>query len=137
MSEKPRDDGSRMPTTAVTATAAGILALEGVGLAALTVWQVVAAVSGDRASLSGSFALIVLTAIGAICVIAFAAAVLVGRSWGRSGGIVTQLLVIAVAVGAATGAYAHPLLGLALALPAIAALVLLFLTARGAASAQR
>lgn len=137
MSERSRDDGSRMPTTAVTATAAGILALEGVGLAALTVWQVVAAVSGDRASLSGSFALIVLTAIGAICVIAFAAAVLVGRSWGRSGGIVTQLLVIAVAVGAATGAYAHPLLGLALALPAIAALVLLFLTARGAASAQR
>ena len=47
-----------------------------------------------------------LTAVGAAAVLAFAVAIWRGQSWGRSGGIVTQLLILAVALGAVTGAYA-------------------------------
>ncbi len=39
---------------------------------------------------------------------AFAVGIWRGWSWGRSGGIVTQLLIIAVAIGAMTGACAEP-----------------------------
>src|SRR5690349_12129126 len=95
--------------------AAVLVGLEGLGLVALTAWQVVAVVSGDTSSLDSSLALLVLSAIGAAAVLAFAIAVWRGRSWGRSGSIVTQLLILAVALGAATGAYAEPQVALALA----------------------
>ena len=75
-----------------------------------------------------------LTAVGAAAVAAFAVALWRGRSWGRSGSIVVQLLILAVALGAATGAYAEPIVGLALAAPAVVALILLILGARRAAS---
>jgi len=129
------DGGDRMPdgTTGVARGAAALVGLEGLGLAALAAWQVVALVGGDSESAVSAIALIVLTIVGAAVVVAFAAAVLRGRSWGRSGAIVTQLLILAVALGAATGQYAHPLVGLVLAVPAVAALVLLFLAARRAA----
>lgn len=54
---------------------------------------------------------------------------------GPLGGIVTQVLILAVALGAATGAYAHPLIGLALAVPALVTFVLLVLAARAAGRA--
>ncbi|MET0734398.1 MAG: histidine kinase [Microbacterium sp.] len=115
---------------------AGLLVgLEGIGLIALTIWQVVALVAGDTAALDSGLALIVLTAIGAAIVLAFAVAILRGMSWGRSGGIVVQVLIVAVAIGAATGAYAHPVAALALAAPAALTLALLVLTAREAGRA--
>ena len=55
-------------------------------------------VTGDTDDAVSSIALIVLTAIGAVALAAFALAVWRGHSWGRSGGIVSQLLVIAVAL---------------------------------------
>lgn len=124
-----------MPAHTATRLAALLVGLEGLGLAALTVWQIVALVSGDTASPESAIALIVLTAIGAAVVLAFAGAVARGRSWGRSGGIVTQVLIVAVAIGAATGAYAQPLTGLAIAVPAVLAFVLLVISARDAARA--
>ncbi len=78
-----------------------------------------------------------LTLVGAVAVLAFAVAIWRGRSWGRSGGIVTQVLILAVALGAATGAYAHPSTALILAVPAVAALVLLVLAARAAGRDER
>ncbi|MFT4228978.1 MAG: histidine kinase [Microbacterium sp.] len=107
--------------------------MEGVGLLALAGWQAVALAGGDTESAISSVALLVLTVVGAVSVLAFAAAVARGRSWGRSGGVVTQLLLLAVALGAATGQYAHPLVGLALAVPAAVCLVLLMAAARRAA----
>ena len=121
-----------MRTTVLGRVAAVLVALEGVGIAALVVWQVAAVAAGDTDSLESAIALIVLTAVGAAAVIAFGVAVWRGRSWGRSGGIVTQVLILAVALGAATGAYAEPATALGLAVPAVVVLVLLVLAVRDA-----
>lgn len=119
-----------MSTNSAARVAAFIVGAEGIGIAALVVSQVLALFSGDVEALETAIALIVLTAVGAAAVLAFAVAVARGLSWGRSGAIVTQLLILAVALGAATGAYAHPLIGAVLAVPAVAGLVFLFLAAR-------
>ncbi len=116
----------------VARAAAIVVGLEGLALAALVGWQVVAVVTGDTDSLASALALTVLTGVSAAAVIAFAVAIWRGRSWGRSGGIVTQVLIIAVAIGAATGAYGHPSTALILAIPALVALVLLVLAVRDA-----
>lgn len=126
-----------MRTNPFGRVAAVLVALEGLGLVALTVWQVVAVVGGDTSSLDSSVALLVLSAIGAAAVLAFAVAVWRGRSWGRSGAIVTQLLILAVALGAATGAYAEPQVALAIAAPAVVAFVLLLLAVREAGREPR
>lgn len=119
--------------TSVSGTFAAVLvALEGLGLVALVAWQIAALAGGDTGSIESAIALIVLTFIGAAAVLAFAVAIRRGQSWGRSGGIVTQLLILAVALGAATGAFAVPSLALALAAPALIALVLLVLAVRDA-----
>lgn len=112
--------------------AAVLLGLEGLAIAGLAVWQIVALAAGDTGAIETAIALVVLTAIGAAAVIAFAGATWRGLSWGRSGGIVTQLLILAVALGAVTGAYADAGTGLILALPAIATLVLLVIAVRAA-----
>lgn len=112
--------------------AAALLALEALGLLALASWQVVALAGADTTDPVSAIALIVLTAVGAVAVGAFAAATWSGRSWGRSGGIVTQLLIIAVAVGALGGTRPQVAFAAALALPAVVGLVLLFLAARDA-----
>ncbi|MET0830602.1 MAG: histidine kinase [Microbacterium sp.] len=112
--------------------AAVLLVLEGLAIIALVVWQVWALIAGDTGSLESALALVVLTAIGAVAVIAFAVATWRELSWGRSGGIVTQLLILAVALGAVTGAYAEATTGLALAVPAVVTLVLLVIEVRAA-----
>lgn len=117
--------------------AAVLLGAEAVGILALAGWELVALVSHDTADPVSAVALIVLTVIGAVAVAAFAAAVWAGRSWGRSGGIVTQLLILAVALGAVTGSYPQPGTAAALAIPAIIVFVLLVLAAREAQRAER
>lgn len=112
--------------------AAALIALEAVGLLALAGWQVVALSGADTMSPASAVALIVLTVLGAVAVGAFAGATWSDRSWGRSGGVVTQLLILAVAVGAVTGPYPHAGTALGLGLPALAGLVLLVLAAREA-----
>ncbi len=112
--------------------AAALLALEGIGIIGLAVWEAIALISGDNASIVSAVALIVLTAAGAALVVAFALAVWRGQSWGRSGGIVTQLLILAVALGAATGIYGDGTTALVIAVPALVALVLLVVAVRDA-----
>jgi hypothetical protein len=113
-----------MSTAALSRIAAIIVLLEGAGLAVLTGWQAVAIVSGDTDSLTSALALVVLSAIVTVAVLAFGVAIWRGQSWGRSGAIVVQLMILAVAIGALTGAFAHPLIAVALAVPALVALVL-------------
>ena len=119
-----------MQTNVAGRAAAIIVGLEATGLAVVVVREIVALTAGDAASAPSAIALLVLTAVGAGAVAAFSVAVWRGWSWGRSGSIVVQLLILAVALGAATGAYADPLIGLLLAIPAVAALILLFVAAR-------
>ncbi len=113
--------------------AAALVALEGIGLVFLAGWQVAAIVGGDTGSLTTALALLVLTVVGAAIVLAFAGATWRCVSWGRSGGVVTQLLVLAVALGAATGAYAQPAAALLLAAPALVTLIALIWASRTAA----
>lgn len=126
-----------MRTNRIGRIAAILVGLEGLGLVALAVWQIVAIVAGDTASIDSALALIVLTAVGAAAVIAFAVAIWRGRSWGRSGAVVAQLLILAVALGAATGAYAEPAAALVIAAPAVVTLVLLVLAVREAGRESR
>lgn len=127
-----------IPTPAPIERFAGALvAIEALGVAALVGWQVVALAAGDTVSLSSAIALVVLTAIAAVAVGAFAFAVFRGESWGRSGGIVVQLLLLAVALGAVTGTFADPGVALVLAAPAVVGLVMLVLAVRAAAARVR
>ncbi|MFT4214783.1 MAG: histidine kinase [Microbacterium sp.] len=113
--------------------AALIVGLEAFALFVVTGWEIVALVGGDTDDAVSSIALIVLTAVGAVALAAFAGAVRRGHSWGRSGGVVAQLLLLAVAFGAGTGDSPRPLTALLLAVPAVLALVALILAARRAA----
>ena len=122
-----------MRTTVAERQAAGILVLEAVALIVLAGWEVTALVSGDTDDVGSSVALLVLTAIGATALVVFAVAVARGGSWGRSGGIVAQLLLLAVAFGAFTGPTSAPVIGIALAVPALVGLGLLIGAARAAA----
>ena len=126
-----------MRTNTAAKAAAVLVGLEGGALIALAVWQTMAIASGDTAALDSAIALLVLTVVGIVTVVAFAVAIWRGRSWGRSGAIVTQVLILAVALGAATGAYAHPSTALILAVPALVTLVLLIIAVRDAGREER
>ena len=102
-------------------------------LIVLTGWQIVEMIAGELTSLTTSIALVVLTLIGAVGVAAFAIAVWTGRSWGRSGGIVTQVLIAAIAIGSVQGGAGHWGIALALAAPAVVTFAALIVSARGAA----
>ncbi len=115
--------------------AAVALVAEAGGIAALVGWEIVALVSADTTSIVNSLALIVLTAIAAVALVAFAVAVWRDRSWGRSGGIVAQLLILAVALGAATGP--APNASLAILLAAIGAVGLIVLIGAARAAGRR
>lgn len=112
--------------------AAVFLALESAALAALAAWQVVALFGGDTTSIASALALLAVTVIAAAAVAAFSSATARGRSWGRSGGIVVQVLTLAVALGALTGAEANPVVAAAIAAPALVTGVLLVLAVRAA-----
>ncbi|MFG6502747.1 histidine kinase [Microbacterium sp. P05] len=117
----------------VRALAALVLGLEAVGLLALVAFQLSAVVSGDTTDPATAWALIVMTLLAAAALFAFGAATVRDVSWGRSGGIVIQVLILAIALGALTGVGADPLVAGAIALPGVIGGVLLVLAVRDAA----
>ena len=126
-----------MSTSVPDRLSAVLLGLEALALLVVAGWEIVALVGGDTADVTSSIALVVLTAVGAAAVAAFGVATVRGRSWGRSGGIVTQLLMLAVALGAVTGSAPAYGFALAVALPAVVGLVLLFTAVRRAGGGSR
>lgn len=126
-----------MRTTGVERIAAAWLALEALGILLLAGWELLALVTDDTDSVASSIALLALTVIGAAAVIGFAAAVWRGGSWGRSGGVVVQLLVLSIAIGSVTGPGADAALAAVLSAPAVIGLVLLILAARAAGRRSR
>ncbi|MDL9980378.1 histidine kinase [Microbacterium candidum] len=126
-----------MPTSPLARVAAAVVGVEAIGVLALAGWQIVALAGGDTDSAVSAIALIVLTVLGGAAVGAFALGIWNGWSWGRSGGIVTQLLIIAVAIGALTGGDAQPLIALGLGIPALVVLGLLIVVARRAAADKK
>lgn len=76
--------------------AAAVLAVEAVAILVVSLLELFALGSGDAASLPSALALIVLTMLGAIALAAFSWGTLRRASWARSGGIVFQVLGIAL-----------------------------------------
>lgn len=112
--------------------AAVLLALESAALFVLAGWELVALIGGDTTSVESSIALLVLTALGAVALAAFAVGVLRGHSRSRAGGIVAQVLLASVAIGSLTGPDARPGIALALAVPAVLGFILLVMATRHA-----
>lgn len=64
-----------MVRSMIAARAAGVIVLlEGAGIGALAVWEIVAVITGDTAALDSAIALIVLTLAGAAIVAVFGVA---------------------------------------------------------------
>ncbi|WP_314096143.1 hypothetical protein [Microbacterium foliorum] len=82
--------------------AAAVLAAEGAALLVFALIELVGLGAGDASSLPTALALIVLTLIGAGALIAFAIGTRAGHSWARSGGIVFQVLGVALALASLT-----------------------------------
>ena len=117
-----------MPHRWMARVAALILAAESAGLAILAAQEVIAWVSGAVASVANAVALLVLTTVGMLGLAAFAVACWRQLRWGRSGGLVAQLLILAVAGGALTGVYADPTIALWLGIPAVVCIIALLLS---------
>ncbi|CAL4860502.1 histidine kinase [Microbacterium sp. MM2322] len=126
-----------MRTTRIERIAAAWLGLEATGVLGLAVWEIVALVGDDSDSLGSSLALLVLTVLGAAALVGFAVAVWRGGSWGRSGGVVVQVLVLSIALGTLTGQGADTRLAATIAVPGIVGLILLIAAARAAGQRAR
>ena len=120
----------------IALAAAAVLAAEGAALVVFALIELFGLGSGDAASLPTALALIVLTLIGAAGLFAFSVGVRSGRSWARSGGIVIQVLAVAIALASLTVQPVVWLFVLAVGLPGVLGFVLLIGSARAEGSAQ-
>lgn len=119
-----------MRSPALAKAAAAVLALEGVVLVVFAIIELFGLGAGNAASAPTAVALIVLTLIGAAALFAFAAGTRRGRGWARSGGVVLQVLAVALAL-AATGVQPVPwLFVVGVGLPGIVGFVLLIAASR-------
>ncbi|AVL96731.1 hypothetical protein AB0O70_04505 [Microbacterium paraoxydans] len=119
-----------MRAPGIARAAAAVLAVEAVALLVFAVIELAGLGAGDAASLPTAIALIVLTLIGAAALAAFAFGTRAGRSWARSGGVVFQVLAIALALGALTLPPIPWAFVLGLGIPAVAGFALLIASAR-------
>lgn len=118
----------RSPGLALAASA--VLAAEGLALLVFALIELVGLGAGDAASLSTAVALIVLTLMGAAALVAFAIGTRAGRSWARSGGVVFQVLGVALALASLTIQPISWVFTLAVGLPAVLGFALLIASTR-------
>ncbi len=110
--------------------ASAVLAAEAAALGVLAVVELIELGGGDAASLPTALALIVLTLVGATALFAFAAGVRTGRSWARSGGIVLQVLAVALALASLTLTPVPWVFTVATGIPGLVGFALLIASAR-------
>ncbi|MGO4692521.1 hypothetical protein [Glaciibacter sp. 2TAF33] len=106
--------------------AAVLLALEAITLWGVVVWQVVELLTATPTSFTSAIALLVIALIAAVWVSAIALNVLRHRSWVRAAAVTWQLLQIAVGIGLFQGVDANPGLGLAIIVPSVVVIGLMF-----------
>jgi hypothetical protein len=104
----------------------GLLTVEFLLVAALTVLSVVSLVEGGAGSLASGIALTVIVALAAIWLGAMVIGALRGQAWIRAAAVVWQVIQIAVGIGALLGALSQPWIGWPLAIVGVAAFILLF-----------
>ncbi|CAN7367477.1 MULTISPECIES: hypothetical protein [Microbacterium] len=119
-----------MRAPGIALAAAAVLALEAVALLVFAVIELAGLGAGDAASLPTALALIVLTLIGAAALVAFAVGTRVGKSWARSGGVVFQVLAVALALASLTLQPIAWTFTLGVGLPGLVGFVLLISSAR-------
>lgn len=119
-----------MRSPGLALAAAGVLAAEGLALLVFAIVELVGLGAGDAASTSTALALIVLTLIGSAALISFAIGTRAGRSWARSGGLVFQVLAVALAFASLTVQPIVWAFTLAAAVPGIAGFALLIASTR-------
>lgn len=126
-----------MRSSAVATAAAAVLALEGAALLVFAVVELFGLGRGEAASLPTALALIVLTVIGAAALFAFAFGTRRGRTWARSGGVVLQVLALALALASLTVQPVIWVFVLGVGIPALVGFVLLIAATRAEAGAER
>jgi hypothetical protein len=114
----------------VALAAAGLLVAEGIALGVVSLLELFALGGGGASSNSTAIALVVLTMIGAAALVAFGFGVLRGMSWGRSGGILLQVIAVALALSTLSLQPVPWLFTLGIGLAGLVGFVLLILTAR-------
>lgn len=119
-----------MRAPALALAAAAVLMAEAIALFVFAALEVLGLAAGDVASVPTAVALTVLTVVGALALGAFAIGTRRGRSWARSGGIVFQVLAVALAVAALTLAPVPWTFVLALGLPGVLCFALLIASTR-------
>lgn len=130
-SQEPRNSAGSTTDSAnrrhpVVAVVAVLLGLEAIAFAAVTVYLVVEIVVAPSSSFASAVGLAIIAALAAVWVAVMVSAVLRGSAWVRAASIVIQVLLLAVAVGSVQGPTPQPVLAIALGVPAIAVLVLVF-----------
>ena len=127
-----------MRRSGVAVAAAAVLIAEGAALGVVSLLELFALTAGGAASAPAGVALVVLTLVGAAALVAFGIGVLRGVSWGRSGGILFQVLAIALALSSLSLDPVSWAFTLSVGIAGVAGFVLLILTARreGAADAR-
>jgi hypothetical protein len=117
------NSGRRSPALIVLAV---LLFAEALGLAAVTVWLILAMLTSAPASFGGGIAIIALALGAAAFMFAVATGSLRGKRWIRGAAVTWQLMQMALALGAFQGVLAVPSVGWALLIPAVLVIVLLF-----------
>lgn len=104
-----------------------ILILEAVALAFLSVWFLVEILTTRVHSVGGSILTLAIAILATVWVAATGIGTFRAQSWVRGAAVTWQLCQLAIAVGAFEGIFAQPLVGVAVLVPTVIALVLLFL----------
>lgn len=117
-------EGVRRPRAA--SALAVLLFVEAIAMLVLAGWLVFEALVGPAGQLGATLFLAVLGLGGAFLLLQAGRGVLDGRSWSRSATVVWQVLQMGVALGTYDGAEGPVPLALALFVPAVAGLVLVF-----------
>jgi hypothetical protein len=125
-----RISGDKVRAPGLALAAATVLAVEGAALVVFATIDLIGLGAGDAASLPTALALTALTIIGAVALIAFAWGVRRGRSWARSGGIVLQVLALALVLASLSLRPFPWLFVIAVGVPAACGLALLIASAR-------
>ena len=128
---------SNSPRHPLVVALAAILFLESALITAATIYLVIEILISPAGSFVSGVALAVVAGIAAVWVAIIAVNVLRGNAWVRGASIVVQVLIAAVAVGSFQGEAALPVLGIALLVPVVLVLVLLFAKPVVAATSKR
>lgn len=124
--ENARKPAGRMRIPGTLVGLAAVLFLESAALAAVTVWFLVEILTTQVNSVGGSILTLTLAAGATAWIASAGVGALRARSWVRGAALTWQLCQLAVAVGAFQGIFAQPLVGVAIVVPTLVALVLLF-----------